>query len=78
MLYLQDVIASNARPVQQLIAFEKVNFDSNERKTVIFTITEEKLRFWNNDNEFVSEPGEFRISTGYADHLILTESFYLK
>lgn len=78
MLYLQDVVASNARPVQQLIAFEKVEFDANERKTVKFAITEEKLRFWNNDNEFVSEPGEFRISTGYADHLILTESFYLK
>lgn len=78
MLYLQDVVASNARPVQQLIAFEKVNFDANERKTVKFAITEEKLRFWNNDNEFVSDPGEFRISTGYADHLILTESFDLK
>lgn len=78
MLYLQDVVASNARPIQQLIAFNKVEFGANERKTVKFTITEEKLRFWNNDNEFVSEPGEFRISSGYADHLVLTESFYLK
>lgn len=78
MLYMRDTVASNARPIQQLIAFDKVKFETNERKTIKFTISEQMLKFWNNDNEFVSEPGEFQISTGYADHLILTESFYLK
>jgi beta-glucosidase len=77
MLYLQDVVASNSRPIQQLIAFEKVCFEANERKTIKFTINEQMLRFWNNENELVSEPGEFKISTGYADHLILTENLYL-
>ena len=77
MLYLQDLVASNARPVQQLIAFEKVDFRPKERKFVRFTISEQMLRFWNNENEFVSEKGEFKISTGYADHLILTKKFYL-
>lgn len=76
MLYMQDVVASNARPVQQLIAFEKVSFDANERKMIRFKINELMLRFWNNENEFISEAGEFKISTGYADHLILTKSFY--
>jgi len=78
MLYMQDVVASNSRPIQQLIAFEKVCFEANERKTIKFTINEQMLRFWNNENELVSEPGEFKISTGYADHLILTENLYLK
>jgi len=78
MLYMQDVVASNARPVQQLIGFEKVSFDANERKTIKFIITEEMLRFWNNENEFVSEPGEFKISTGYADHLMLTKKIFFK
>lgn len=77
MLYMQDVVASNSRPIQQLIAFEKVCFEANERKTIKFTINEQMLRFWNNENELVSEPGEFKISTGYADHLLLTKSFYL-
>lgn len=77
MLYLRDVIASNARPIQQLIAFEKVSFEANERKTIHIKINEQMLRFWNNENEFVSEAGEFRVSTGYADHLILTRNFYL-
>ncbi len=78
MLYMRDVAASNARPVQQLIAFEKVPFGAHERKTIKFKVTEQMLRFWNNDNKFISEPGEFRLSTGYADHLILTKKFILK
>lgn len=36
------------------------------------------LRFWNNRQEFVSEPGLFQISTGYADHLVLTKELTLK
>ena len=77
MLFMRDVVASNARPVQQLIAFAKLCFEPRETKAVKFKISESMLRFWNNDNVFVSEPGEFQISTGYADHLILTESFKL-
>lgn len=77
-LYMRDMVGSNARPVQQLIAYEKISLKAGERKTVKFTVTEPMLRFWNNDNEFVSEPGEFKLSTGYADHLILAQSFKLK
>lgn len=78
MLYMRDMVASNARPVQQLIAFEKVHLKAGERKTVTFTVTEPMLRFWNNHHQFVSEPGEFRLSTGYADHLLFTKPFRLK
>ena len=77
MLYLRDLVGSNSRPVQQLISFEKVEFVPYERKTVRFPVTEEMLRFWNNDQKFVSEPGEFTLSTGYADHLLHTQKFRL-
>lgn len=72
-LYMRDLVASNVRPVQQLIAYEKVNFKPFERKTVTFTVTPKMLSFWNNENKFVCEKGDFEISTGYADNLILTE-----
>lgn len=78
MLYMRDLVASNARPVQQLIAFEKTELAAHERKTVCFTVTEPMLRFWNNEQKLVSEPGAFELSTGYADHLILTKRFHLK
>ncbi len=76
-LYMRDMVGSTARPVQQLIAFEKISLKADERKTVKFKITEPMLRFWNDENEFVSEKGEFEVSSGYADHLVLTQSFNL-
>ncbi len=78
LLFMRDMYASVVRPVQQLIDFKKVEFEANERKTIEFVIDEPMLRFWNGDNEFVSEPGMFQISTGCADHLILTKELELK
>ena len=78
MLYMRDVVASNTRPIQQMIAFEKVDFAPWEAKTVTFRINEPMLRFWNNDHAFVSEPGVFKISTGHADHLLLTKELTLE
>ncbi|MDO4618414.1 MAG: glycoside hydrolase family 3 N-terminal domain-containing protein [Clostridia bacterium] len=78
LLFMRDVYASAVRPIQQLIDFKKVEFEAGERKTIEFTIDEPMLRFWNPDNEFVSEPGDFQISTGKADNLILTKNLELK
>lgn len=78
MLYMRDLVGSNARPVQQLIDFQKVEFAAHERKVISFTVTEEMLRFWNNEHKFVSEPGAFELSTSYADHLLHTKRFTLK
>ena len=77
-LYMRDMVASAYRPVQQLIDYKKVEFGAHERKEITFTVTEPQLRFWNEENVFLSEPGEFAISTGCADHLLHTKSFELK
>lgn len=77
-LYMRDMVASVVRPIQQLIDYKKVAFAPHERKTVEFTVTEEMLRFWNFENKLVSESGEFRLFTGYADHLVHSRSFTLK
>lgn len=78
MLYMRDLVASTARPIQQLLDFKKVCFEAGERKNVEFTVREPQLRFYNPENKHVSEPGEFLISTGYADHLIHTKKFILE
>lgn len=57
MLYMRDLFASNSRPIQQLIAFKKISIKANEINVVKFKITEPMLRFWNNENNFVSEKG---------------------
>ena len=77
-LYLRDKVASVVRPVQQLIDYRKVSLAPGERTQVTFTVTEKQLRFWDFDCQYGSEPGTFELSTGYADHLILTKTFELK
>ena len=77
-LYLRDPVASVVRPVQQLIDYRKISLNPGESAEVVFTVREKQLRFFDPDGNEISEPGEFLISTGYADHLILTESFFLQ
>ncbi len=77
-LYMHDVVASSVRPIQQLIDYKKVEFAAHERKEITFTVTEPELRYWNEENEFVSENGEFTLYTGYADHLEFASKFILK
>ena len=77
-LYMRDPVASVVRPVQQLIDYKKVFLNPGEEKDVVFTVTEKQLRFWNFDCKEISEPGDFELSTGYADHLLLTQRFTLK
>ena len=73
-LYMRDPVASVVRPVQQLIDYRKISLRPGERAEVVFTVREEQLRFYNMEGREVSERGEIQLSTGYADHLILTES----
>jgi len=77
-LYLRDPVASVVRPVQQLIDYRKVSLNPGETKDVVFSVTEKQLRFWNFDCKEVSEPGDFELSVGWADHLMLTRRFTLE
>ncbi len=77
-LYMRDLVASTVRPVASLIGFSKVTLAPGETKTVEFTVTEPMLRFYDLKCNHISEPGEFTLSTGCADHLLLTRSFWLK
>jgi len=76
-IYMHDLFASTVRPIQKLIAYEKIELAAGETKTVNFSIREPMLRFYDANCNCISEPGEFEISTGYADHLIHTKSFFL-
>ena len=77
-LYLRDLVASVVRPVQQLIDYRKISLEPGEEKNVVFTVTEKQLRFWDFNCKEISEPGDFELSTGFADHLLLTQRFTLK
>ena len=63
-MYLADVKGSVVRPVKQLKGFQKVFLKPGESKEVRFSITEEMLRFYTIDMEYVSETGLFHVFIG--------------
>lgn len=70
-LYIRDVKGSVVRPLRELKGLQKVSLAPGECQTVCFTITEDLLRFYNIDMDFVSEPGDFTLWIG---HDSLTEN----
>lgn len=77
-LYMHDKVSSAVRPVQELIAFQKIALAAGEEAEVSFEIREPMLRFVDANNRWISEAGEFEIFVGYADHPFLKDSFTLK
>lgn len=63
-LYIRDVVGSAVRPMKELKGFEKIELDIGEEKTVEFTITEDTLKYWNKNIEFVAESGKFEVFIG--------------
>ncbi|HVX66578.1 MAG TPA: glycoside hydrolase family 3 C-terminal domain-containing protein [Bryobacteraceae bacterium] len=63
-LYINDVIASVARPVKELKGFEKVALKPGETKTVRFTLTPAELSFLDQNLDRVVEPGTFKVMVG--------------
>lgn len=77
-LYLRDVVGSIVRPTKELKAFQKIRLKPGESRRVIFTISEEMLRFWRRDLSFGSEPGEFRAMIGLNSRDLLELPFWLQ
>lgn len=77
-LYLRDKVGSVVRPIIELKDFQKISLNRGETKTIQFTIDKQKLSFYNNSLEFISEPGEFDLMIGSSSADIrLRDSFEL-
>lgn len=77
-MYLQDLFGTVVRPKRMLKGFEKITLAPGESQKVSFTITEEMLRFWNIDMDFVSEPGDFKVYIGGNSACTNQADFVLK
>ncbi|MCX2836601.1 beta-glucosidase BglX [Salinimicrobium sp. MT39] len=76
-LYIRDLYGSTVRPVRELKGFELVDLKKGEKRTVNFTLTEAELGFFNNQGEYVVEPGEFEVFVGGNSVETLKASFML-
>ena len=74
-LYLQDEFASVVKPVKELKGFEMVELKPGETKTITFTLTDAELGFYNPQNEFVVEPGSFKVMVGGNSDAKLSDKF---
>lgn len=63
-LYIRDMFGSVVRPVKELKGFQQVFLKAGESKTIRFAITENDLRFYNDNLDFIYEPGDFKIFIG--------------
>lgn len=77
-LYINDVAASLARPVKELKGFELIELKKGETKTVTLTLTEKELGFYDNDGNYLVEPGTFKIMVGGSSDKGLESSFELE
>ncbi|MGE6354939.1 beta-glucosidase BglX [Flavobacterium sp. NPDC079362] len=77
-LYIHDEFASIVRPIKELKGFELVNLKKGETKTVHFTLTERELGFYDNNGNYIVEPGVFNIMVGWNSNEGLTSKFELK
>jgi beta-glucosidase len=77
-LYLHDVVGSVARPVEELKDFRKVKLAAGQSETIKFIIDLEKLSFYNQQLQWVAEPGKFDLLIGASSRDIrLKDSFEL-
>ena len=77
-LYIRDLVGSVTRPVEELKDFSKLNLMPGETKNVEFTITPDKLKFYDINMNYVLEPGEFKVFVGKNSRDVLESSFIVE
>ena len=77
-LYIHDEFASIIRPIKELKGFELVSLKKGETKTVNFTLTDKELGFYDNEGNYLVEPGTFKIMVGGSSDKGLQGGFEIK
>ena len=63
-LYIRDDVSSITRPVKELKDFKRITLAPGETKQVEFTITPDKLAFYDVNMNRIVEPGTFTVMVG--------------
>ena len=77
-LYIQDLVAKVVRPVKELKAFQKVVILPKQEKEVTFEISEDMLKFWDENLRYDSENGDFKVYIGTNSEDTLFDTFSFK
>jgi len=77
-LYIQQPTASISRPVKELRNYKKIMLKAGESQQVSLPITEEDLKFFNNDLHWGAEKGLFNVFMGLDSDEVEQQSFTLQ
>lgn len=77
-LYIRDITASVVRPVKELKGFSQVTLAAGETRSVSFTLTADDLRFYNDQLQYIYEPGKFKLFIGTSSDNVKEAEFELK
>ena len=77
-LYIRDEFASVTRPVKELKAFELVSLKPGESKNIEFQLESKKLGFYDNQGNWLVEPGSFQVFVGGSSDQTIQAKFELK
>lgn len=77
-LYTRDLVGSVVRPVKELKAFQKIYLNKGESKEVSFTLTVNDLRFYNDQLQYIYEPGDFQVFVGGSSAELKQAAFTLQ
>jgi beta-glucosidase len=77
-LYTRDPQASVTRPVKELKGFKRVALEPGQTKTVTFTLSTNLFGFYNQEMDYVVEPGVIEVMVGNSSaDIYLTGQFTL-
>jgi beta-glucosidase len=75
-LYLKDRFGCVVRPVKELKDFAKPMLKAGDSKTITFEVDAEKLSFFNDQLEWIAEPGMFDLMIGSSSEDIRLSSAF--
>ena len=76
-LYIHDLVSTSTRPVKELKDYRRVALEPGESKTIVFTITPEKLKYYDYNLNYVAEPGDFEVMVGPDSQNVQVRKFSL-
>lgn len=77
-LYLRDSHASVTRPIKELKGFKKLGLKPLESQIVTFELHRDDLGFYDNNGNWIVEPGEFIFYVGGSSETSLSTKYELK
>lgn len=74
-VYVRDLVGSITRPVRELKAFRRISIEPSETEILEFAVSTNDLKFYNNEEQLLLEPGKLELYVGGSSAAPLAGTF---